>query len=259
MREILRNSINFVALIKMNALLLAAGFGTRLRPITDTVPKCLVPVNGRPLMDYWLELLAGSKEITKILINTHYLPEVVRRYVSEHKNKAAIELIHEPDLLGTAGTVRSIMPLVAGSDLLVAHADNLTLFNLQDFINSHRSRPKRCVATMMSFETDNPTSCGIIQLDGEGVLQNFYEKINDPPGTLANAAVFIFSPEALDIISSLEADQIKDISADFVPSMLGHIWVYHNDIYHRDIGTPESLLAAEKEFQKIYKSSKSKG
>ena len=243
----------------MNALLLAAGYGSRLKPMTDTVPKCLVSINGRPLMDYWLELLSGTQEITKILINTHYLPEAVRRYVTKQKYNVAIELIHEPDLLGTAGTVRSIMPMVAGDDLLVAHADNLTVFDVKDFINSHRNRPERCVATMMSFETDNPSSCGIIQLDGEGVLQSFYEKISDPPGTLANAAVFLFSPEALDIMRRSSGVQINDISADFVPNMLGRIWVYHNDIYHRDIGTPESLAAAEKEFQKIDKSSKSEG
>jgi mannose-1-phosphate guanylyltransferase len=243
----------------MKALLLAAGYGTRLRPITNSVPKCLVRVSGRPLMDYWLELLSSSQEIKKILINTHYLPGVVRGYVERHQSKDRIELIHEPDLLGTAGTVRSIMPRVATEDLLVAHADNLTLFDLQDFIKSHRNRPERCVATMMSFETDDPSSCGIIQIDDEGVMKNFYEKINDPPGTLANAAVFIFSPVALDIIMRSPTDQLKDISADFIPNMCGRIWVYHNNNYHRDIGTPGSLAAAEKEFQKVYKYSKNKG
>ena len=95
----------------MNALLLAAGFGTRLRPLTDHTPKCLVEINGRPLLDYWLQDLHAA-DVTEFVINTHHLEETVRTYVTQHALAPAITLVHEESLLGTAGT------LLANSDFL---------------------------------------------------------------------------------------------------------------------------------------------
>ena len=236
----------------MKALLLAAGFGTRLRPITDSIPKCLVPVAGRPLMSYWLEILLKGKVISEIIINTHYLSKAVEKYVAENEYRGLIELVHEIRLLGTAGTVQSILPKIKKGDLFVAHADNLTMFDLGAFVERHQRRPKNCIATMMTFATDNPQSCGIVRLDEQGVVKDFHEKVQNPPGNLANAAVFILSPEALDIIAKLKKQETLDISVDVLPLLMGRLYTYHNDIYHRDIGTQESLSAADIEFPKIY-------
>ncbi len=243
----------------MKALLLAAGMGSRLRPITDSIPKCMVPIAGRPLLDYWIELLTAHPAISEIIINTHYLPEPVRDYVASSPYKARIMLIHEENLLGTGGTLVSAMDKLIGSDVLVAHADNLTLFDLNDFIDTHQSRPDECVATMMSFETDYPSSCGILELDKQGVVIGFHEKVPEPPSNLANAAVFIFSNAALVIIDGMEKHGVAEISVDFIPTLLGKMITFHNDIYHRDIGTPESLAAAEREFPEIYRAFKRKG
>src|SRR5260221_14266717 len=87
----------------MKALLLAAGFGTRLRPITDQVPKCLVPVQQKPLLAYWLDLLF-PKHVLKMLINTHYLPEQVRQFINTSSWSDRVTLVHEEELLGTGGT-----------------------------------------------------------------------------------------------------------------------------------------------------------
>ena len=76
----------------MRAILLAAGLGTRLRPITDTIPKCLVPINGKPLIDYWLEQLTKAG-IEKFLINTHYLHEQVESYIEPKRSKATGDLV----------------------------------------------------------------------------------------------------------------------------------------------------------------------
>jgi len=81
----------------MKALLLAAGLGTRLRPLTNTIPKCMVPVRGRPLLDYWLDLLL-SAGIEQLLVNTHYLPDVVREFVRSSQWEARIKLAHEDHL-----------------------------------------------------------------------------------------------------------------------------------------------------------------
>jgi mannose-1-phosphate guanylyltransferase len=243
----------------MKVLLLAAGMGSRLRPITDSMPKCMVPIDGRPLLDYWIELLAAHPAITEIIINTHYLPGPVRDYVASSPYKERIRLIHEESLLGTGGTLLSAIPKIIGDDVLVAHADNLTLFDLNAFIHTHQSRPADCLATMMSFETDYPSACGILELDKWGVVTAFHEKVAKPPGKLANAAVFIFSSAALAIIIGLQKHGVAEISVDFIPTLLGKIVTFHNDIYHRDIGTPESLAAAEREFPEIYRAFKRKG
>ena len=88
----------------MRALLLAAGLGTRLRPLTDSIPKCCVEIKGRPLSAYWFELLfAGG--IERALVNTHHLPEIVRRCAAQSPYAGRIDLVHEDRLLGTGGTI----------------------------------------------------------------------------------------------------------------------------------------------------------
>ncbi len=236
----------------MKAFLLAAGLGTRLRPITDSVPKCMVPVMHRPLLDYWMELLGVARCCTEILINTHYLPDPVRRYVEHSPIRHKVHLLHEEALLGTAGTLARHAPRLRAAAVFVAHADNLTLFDINEFQLAYQNRPAGCVGTMMTFETDSPSSCGVLELDAVGIIRGFHEKVVDPPGNLANAAVFIFAPEGLDIITKLAEQGATDISRDVIPHLLGRLSTWRNDVYHRDIGSPASLAAAEAEFPSIY-------
>lgn len=88
----------------MKAILLAAGFGTRLRPLTNAIPKCLVPIKGKPLLQIWIERLTGSG-IGPFLINTHYLAEQVNALIGSSPFKDKVTLVHENKLLGTAGTL----------------------------------------------------------------------------------------------------------------------------------------------------------
>src|SRR4051812_7326728 len=103
----------------MRALLLAAGFGTRLRPITDTTPKALVPVHGRPLLGYWLDLLFEGG-VERALINTHYLADQVRAFAAASPWRDRIDLTHEDELLGTGGTLVANRAYFAGRPLLLA-------------------------------------------------------------------------------------------------------------------------------------------
>jgi mannose-1-phosphate guanylyltransferase len=242
----------------MKAVLLAAGFGSRLLPITKSIPKCMVSINGRPLLDYWMEILGESEEITSIIINTHHLPEPVRIYTLKSKYLDKIELIHEENLLGTAGTLQAVMSTVDNDDILVAHADNLTLFDLNQFIDCYRHRPAVCKATMMVFRTDDPKSCGIVKVDTEGIVKEFYEKVQNPPGNLANGAVYIFNQAALSVLTHLDKDGVKEISIDLIPKLIGAINVFHNSSYHRDIGNPTALSQSLHEFPAIYQKFKSK-
>jgi mannose-1-phosphate guanylyltransferase len=230
----------------MRALLLAAGMGTRLRPLTNTIPKCLVPIRGKPLLGYWFDLLFQGG-IERALVNTHYLPEQVRDYVGASSWREKVELAYESELLGTGGTVLANKDFLQNQSFLLAHADNLARFDAGAFLNRHRQRPAGTDITMMTFDTDAPQSCGIVEEDARGIVTGFHEKVQNPPGTRANAAVYICELSVVDFIARLNKPK-PDISLDVIPAYVGRICTFHNTGYLRDIGTPESLAKAERDF-----------
>ncbi len=225
------------------AILLAAGVGSRLAPFTEYLPKCLMPVRGKPLIDIWLCQLRQA-DIGPILINTHHHVLLIKKHLENIS--ADIELVYENELLNTGGTVLANKNFIGNSPLLLAHADNLSLCNYKDFLRAHFDRPPHCLITMMTFITDAPHSCGIVELDTHGVVQAFHEKTKNPPGKLANGAVYILEPEVIEYLESLGKNTI-DFSLEVLPHFIGHIHTYQNTVYHRDIGTKESLLKAQTE------------
>jgi mannose-1-phosphate guanylyltransferase len=230
----------------LRVLLLAAGVGSRLMPITAKTPKCLVMINGRPLLDYWLELLfdAGTE---RVLINTHYLSEQVDAHVKASRWAPRIDLVHEAELLGTGGTVLANREWFQAQPFVLAHADNLTDFDVAGLIAAHRTRPSGHLMTMLGFRTDDPRSCGILELDDSRTVVAFHEKVENPPGNLANAAVYVFEPEVIDVIAA-RGTPVVDLSTEVIPGFIGRILCVETIGYHRDIGTPESLCRARAEF-----------
>ena len=230
----------------MKALLLAAGLGTRLRPITDHLPKCLVSIHGRPLLDYWLEPLLANG-VQRLLVNTHYLPQAVRDFVAASPWRDRIDLVHEPELLGTGGTVLRNREFFGAAPFMVGHADNLTQFDVPLFMAAHVARPAGVEITMMTFDTDAPETCGMVEQDAQGIVVRFHEKSPTASGRRANAAVYIFEPRVIDFLVSL-GKPVIDLSLEVIPHYLGRIYGFHNTGYHRDIGSPASLQRAELEF-----------
>lgn len=235
----------------MKALLLAAGEGTRLRPLTCSVPKCLVPIADKPLLEYWLENLTNAG-ISEFLINTHYLNEHVEEFVKSSPYKEKITLVHEKELLNTGGTVLANRDFFKDETFILVHADNLCFCDFDAFIDAHKNRDEKCDMTMMLFNSDSPSSCGIVERDEKGIVHGFYEKVKDPPSNLANAAVYICEPNIFDLLESLNKQRC-DFSLDVIPEYIGRINTYLNDVYHRDIGTPDSYEAANKEIENIPK------
>ncbi|QFR48362.1 nucleotidyltransferase family protein [Sulfurimonas lithotrophica] len=236
----------------MKALLLAAGLGTRLRPVTDKIPKCLVPINGKPLLEYWLDSLSKSG-VTQFLINTSYLHEQVEEFISNSKYKNIVTLVYEKTLLNTGGTLLENRDFFDDEAFFLVHADNLSFCDFKGFINTHKNRPNNTHITMMLFHTDNPSSCGIVELDEQGVVQKFHEKVENPPSNLANGAVYICEPDIFKYLKSLNKKNI-DFSNDVLPNYLGKINTFLNDAYHRDIGTIESYAIAQIESAEFVKS-----
>lgn len=230
----------------MRAVLLAAGLGTRLKPLTDTLPKCLAPIRGRPLLEYWLHLLF-SGGASEVLVNTHYHADLVENYIGRCPWSDRVTTAREEELLGTGGTLLANPGFVGDEPLFVAHADNLTDFDLRVFRSAHANRPAGTTLTMMTFSTATPSTCGIVTTDAGGVVTGFYEKVAHPPGNRANAAVYVLEPEIVHFMRGIGRPFV-DISTDVLPHFVGRMATWHNASFHRDIGTLESWRAAQRDF-----------
>lgn len=219
----------------MRAILLAAGFGTRLRPLTDRIPKCLVPINGTPLLGIWLENLFQAG-IERVLINTHYLADQVIEYISGSQYVDRVELVYEETLCGTAGTLMNNAGFLGGEDGLLIHSDNYCLSDLGKLIAAHQQRPPECMMTMLTFKSENPSSCGIVELDDRGVMVNICEKCDDPPGNLANAAVYVISNQLILYIDE-QLKNATDFSVDVLNHLSGYVYTHPVDDVLIDVGT----------------------
>lgn len=232
----------------MKALLLAGGYGTRLKPLTDHTPKCLVPIAGKPLLGYWLEQLA-EHGCEKMLVNTHYLHEKVEAYISSSPYQDLVELVYEPQLLGTLGSIRAYRGFFDDEETLIAHADNFCLTDWQGFKLAFAQRPASANVTMMLFKTPTPWSCGIVKTDANGVLTDYIEKPQaakqhpEQFGDLANAAVVIASQAGLDDMCAMPIE-CDDMCRDYLPQQIGRANTFLNQGVHIDIGTPQTYALA---------------
>jgi len=231
----------------MKAFLLAAGKGTRLRPITDTTPKCLVPIQGRPLLGWWLELLR-SHGVQQILINLHHLPEQVLRYVhTAGFDDLDVRFSDEPELLGSAGTLRANRHFVdPGEPFFVCYADTLTNADLGALLRSHLRAG--LPATVAVFRTDKPEQCGIVEVSAEGVVVAFEEKPRKPRSNLANAGILVLEPAVLDLIPEKVP---ADISYDLLPRLIGKMSAFVIEDFLMDVGTPDNYEQAQRRWAEL--------
>ena len=224
----------------MKAMVLAAGLGTRLMPLTKTTPKCLMPIVDKPLLGYWLDAL-NKAGIDECLINTHYLPNQVRDYVAGVEGVSPISLVHEETLLGTAGTLMANIDRFRSDDVMIFHADNYCTADLSLFVRAFNQRPEPCLMSMMTFMVDDPSSAGIVTVDDKNIVVNFVEKPSHSEHRLANAAIYIFSAEMLEILVDRFRDAV-DISTELIPQFLGQIHAYPCDGMVVDIGSVERYV-----------------
>ena len=229
----------------IRALLLAAGLGTRLRPLTNTTPKCLVSVGGQTLLERWLENLEECG-CSDVLVNTHYLADQVHNFLDKRPDSTMrIKSSYEPKLLGTAGTLLANQSFFEGSTSMLIHADNATNFKLKELIDAHQHKPKECILTMLTFDTDTPESCGIVEIDQNNIVKSFHEKVKNPPGNRANGAIYAFDQELLDTINQLGTGT-TDLSTQVLPKLINKIYTKHTKQPFIDIGTPSALKKARK-------------
>ena len=225
----------------MKAILLSAGVGSRLRPLTDETPKCLAPISGKPLMEIWLDLLQ-QHGVTEVLINTHYLAAQVREFAAGWSGAATIRLSHEDTLAGSAGTIERNWDFVRREEeFLVCNADNLTDIDLSSLVAFHKAA--RAMLTMALFETDQPSECGIVEMDDRGLVRSFVEKPEHPRSNLANGGVYVMDRRIRD---SLPVEKPADIAFDLVPRCRGETYGWRWAGLLFDIGSPAAYLAAQR-------------
>jgi len=227
----------------MKAFLLAAGVGSRLRPVTDAVPKCLLSFGGRPLLDIWLDAFAAAG-VDEVLVNLHHLAGQVRRHLAARTGPPRVRVFFEPELLGSAGTMLANRDWIAAEDFFLAcYADNLTDFDLAELVSAQRAHAG--LATWTVFRSENPSAGGVVELGADGVVTGFTEKPARPASDLTNAGMYAFRPAVLDELHGLTRG---DIGFDLLPALVGRARAVPVTGYFRDIGTPAAFRLAGHEW-----------
>lgn len=227
----------------MKAFLLVAGKGTRLRPLTDTIPKCLVPVKGTPLLGIWLNLcrLYG---ITDVLINLHHLPHQVENYINSNPFDINITTFYEERLLGSAGTILANRDFIVGEkSFFIIYGDTLTNMNLKKMAEFHERHGG--ILSMGLFRTEQPGVCGIAEIGKNDIITSFTEKPSSPVSNLANAGIYIADERLFDYVPLKE---FSDFGFDVLPGLIGKMYGYTIEEYLIDIGNFDNHKRAEQEW-----------
>jgi mannose-1-phosphate guanylyltransferase len=224
----------------MKAVVLVGGEGTRMRPLTETIPKPLIPLVDRPFLDHVLDHLA-QHGIHEVLLSSSYLEDSFASFVPGR----GITWIGEPAPLGTAGAAANAKAAGALDDtFLVLNGDVLTDLDLTAFIAFHRER--RAVATIALTPVEDARPYGLVAVGGDGRVREFREKPHgpEPVSGLINAGTYVLEPRALDGIESgravsIERETFPDLIASSAP-----VFGFVSRSYWMDLGTPEKYLRA---------------
>jgi mannose-1-phosphate guanylyltransferase len=227
----------------VKAFLLAAGVGSRLRPITDATPKCMLVIEDRPLLDIWLDAFDRAG-IDEVLVNVHHLPDVVSGHIAARTTPPRVRTFFEPELLGSAGTLLANREWVGGEELFLAcYADNLTDFDLRSLVDAHRKH--NGIATLTVFHSPHPSAGGVVELDATGRVIGFVEKPSEPVSDLTNAGMYAFHPS---VLAEIGDKPQNDIGYDLLPRLAGRARAVLVEGYFRDIGTADAYRRAREEW-----------
>ncbi|HEV8181917.1 MAG TPA: nucleotidyltransferase family protein [Candidatus Angelobacter sp.] len=232
----------------MKAFILAAGEGMRLRPLTESVPKCLLPIRGVPLLEIWLNTCKAAG-ITDVLANAHAHAEAVKQFAATQKSGVRASIVEELQLLGSAGTLAENRAFVGEEAFFVLYGDVLTNVDLRRMFEFHRQR--NLSATLGVYQVSDPTRCGVVTMDEDDVIQKFVEKPARPESNWAFSGVMIAGQEIFDFVPDRRP---ADIGFDVLPKMAGRMTGYRISEYLIDIGTPENYQAAQRSWPGLARS-----
>jgi NDP-sugar pyrophosphorylase family protein len=226
----------------MKAMILAAGLGTRLRPLTEEISKPMVPIVNRPVMEHIVDLLA-KHGFTDLYVNLHYHPDVIKRHFGDGEQWGlSITYSFEEELLGTAGGVKKLEEKLGGDTFLVISGDALTDLDLTALLTFHKTHG--CIATLVITPVSDPSKYGVVITDEEGRITGFQEKPSREVAKsfVANSGIYVFEPEVLDMIPSGFYDFGSQLFPRFLEEGIGFYGYQHTD-YWNDVGSLEEYKA----------------
>lgn len=226
----------------MKAMLLAAGHGTRLRPATEVLAKCLLPVAGVPLLEIWARNCVRA-DIGEVLINLHAHADQVEQYLRARDSPPSVRISREPELLGSAGTLWANREWVEGEDAFwVFYADVLVNADLRPMLDLHRQTG--AVATLAVQPVAQPERCGVVSLDAGNRIAAFVEKSPNPPSRLAFTGIMLCSSRIFELPPPHPP---ADLGYDILPALSagGAMFAYRLPEPMLDIGTPANWERAQ--------------
>ena len=230
----------------MQAVIMAGGEGSRLRPLTSNMPKPMLPVANRPLMEHIL-LLLRRHGFTDVVATVQFLSSVIRNYFGDGSDLGvSLAYSNEEVPLGTAGSVLNAQDLLSGPFLVIS-GDALTDIDLAEVVRWHRA--KGAAATMVLKRMKDPLEFGIVMTAEDGRIERFLEKPTwgQVFTDTINTGMYVLEPEVLDLIPP---DQPYDFSSELFPLMLDKglpLFGFVTDAYWADVGNSEAFLEAQQD------------
>ncbi|AIF69610.1 NDP-sugar synthase [Palaeococcus pacificus DY20341] len=228
----------------MKAVILAGGFGTRLRPISSTRPKPMVPVLGKPNLQYLLESLEKVKEIDEIILSVHYMKGEIREFIEDNMADYPkdIRFVNDPMPLETGGALKNVEEFVS-EDFLVIYGDVFTNFDFGELIEAHKKNGG--LVTVAVTKVYDPEKYGVVELNEEGKVVEFEEKPRRPKTNTIDAGIYVVNKEVLkDVPKNKEIYFEREILPKYVSQGLVYGYKMARDTYWVDLGTPEDLFYA---------------
>ena len=220
----------------MKAMILAAGVGSRLDPLTRAIPKPMVPIVNRPVIEHIVHDLK-KHGFTEIRINLHYLGDVIQEYLGDgSKFGVKISYSQEDKLWGDAGSVKRSQDFFGSETFMVVGGDDISDINLSEVVAFHKS--KKATSTITLTAVDDPSQFGIVITEEDGRISRFLEKPKgeDVFSNTANTGVYLFEPEVFDLIP---ADTFYGFGNDVFPQLLAAgkpLYGFLSDAFWKDVG-----------------------
>jgi len=240
----------------MEAIILAGGFGTRLRPLTYTRAKALLPILNKPMVTYLIDSL--PKEINKVIIAVNYRKDQIEQYFKEHDQGKEIVINDEPEPLGTGGAAKFAQKHITGR-FFVMNADIICSLDLQEMIRFHEKN--HAVTTISLWPVQNVSEFGVVDIKNDGNVTRFVEKPKpeDAPSNLINAGAYLLEPEVLDYI---ETGRLISMEKEIFPQIIndtGKFYGFQFEGYWIDVGRIQSYLDVHHLLMRKYKLPNVKG
>lgn len=233
----------------MKAFILCAGLGSRLKPLTDSKPKVMIEIGGKPVLEH-LIILCKKHGIEEIIVNLHYFPDKVKDYFGDGKKwGVSIKYSFEKKLMGGAGALKFAERLISKEPFIVMNGDVMTNVDLTEMVDFHKKSGG--IGTIFVHETDHPYDSDLVEYDEGFLVKRFFRpKRGDSFKAISKTGGHIFETRVLDFIPS---GKKYSLEKQLIPDLLRkgeRLYAYYSNAYSNDMGTLERLKKVESDYPK---------